>query len=60
MAILKILGVVAIITKKPLFLKELAYAGFLFDTVLAIAAHTFANDGGYLMAMLAFLATLTS
>ncbi len=35
LAILKILGAFSILSKKSLFLKELAYAGFLFDATLA-------------------------
>lgn len=45
LAILKILAVLVILTKKVSFLKELAYAGFIFDAILALAAHTIANDG---------------
>jgi hypothetical protein len=60
MAILKILGVVAIVSKKSLFLKELAYAGFLFNGILALSAHLIANDGGYVMSGLALLATCVS
>ena len=45
MAILKFAGVAAILTKKSNFLKELAYAGFLYDAILALAAHLMVQDG---------------
>jgi len=41
LAIAKILGLVAIWTRKSNLLKEWAYAGFFFDTVLAFFAHYF-------------------
>ena len=51
LAVVKILGVVAIISDKSRFLKEWAYAGFFFDMVLALAAHLVAADGGQLFAL---------
>ena len=60
LAVLKILAVVAILTKKSKFLKELAYAGFLYDAVLALAAHLIANDGEFMPALIAVSATLVS
>jgi hypothetical protein len=60
MAILKILGVVAIISKKSNFLKDLAYSGFLFNGLLALASHMIAKDGGYIMSLLALLTTCVS
>lgn len=45
LAILKFAGVTAILTKKSTFLKELAYAGFLYDAILALAAHLMVQDG---------------
>ncbi|MEL6864522.1 MAG: DoxX family protein [Bacteroidota bacterium] len=39
LAIAKILGVVAILTRKSDMLKEWAYAGFFFDFALAFMAH---------------------
>lgn len=39
LCVAKILGVVAIVTKKSETLKEWAYAGFFFNLVLAAAAH---------------------
>jgi len=45
LAILKVLGVIAILSKKSDTLKEWAYAGFFFDLVLATAAHLEAGHG---------------
>jgi hypothetical protein len=47
----KILGIIAILSKKSQVLKEWAYAGFFFDGSLALAAHLNAKDGGYIMAI---------
>ncbi len=60
LAILKILGVVAVLSKRSKFLKELAYAGFLFDAILALAAHLVVSDGEHMAAVLAILFTTTS
>ncbi len=51
LAIAKILGIVAILTKKSTLLKEWAYAGFFFDMVLAAVAHLDAGDGQYIGAI---------
>lgn len=45
LAIAKILGLIAIWTKKSNTLKEWAYAGFFFDLVLALTAHLYVEDG---------------
>ena len=45
LAIAKILGIIAILSKKSKVLKEWAYAGFFFDAVLATWAHQQAGDG---------------
>ena len=45
LAIAKLLGLVAIWTKQSLVLKEWAYAGFVFNTLLASSAHLNAGDG---------------
>jgi hypothetical protein len=60
LAIAKILGIIAIVTRKNSWLKEWAYAGFFFDGLLASAAHLHAGDGGYVMAIALVAATLTS
>lgn len=45
LAIAKILGVVAILSRQSKTLKEWAYAGFFFDLIMATAAHHFAGHG---------------
>ncbi len=60
LAIAKILGLVAIWTKKSQTLKEWAYAGFFFDFVLATTAHFVANDGGAMPALFAIVLVLVS
>ena len=55
LAIAKILGLVAIWTKKSQMLKEWAYAGFFFDFLLASSAHINVGDGEYLPAMIAMV-----
>jgi len=45
LAIAKILGIIAILTDLSSVLKEWAYAGFLFDVILATAAHQNAEHG---------------
>lgn len=47
LAIAKIMGVAAIITKKSKSFKEWAYAGFFFGLLLSLAAHLDARDGGF-------------
>lgn len=58
LAIAKIAGVVAILSRASRFLKELAYAGFLYDALLAFGAHTAAGDGeaGFSVAALVLIA----
>lgn len=46
LAIAKLLGIIVIWVNKPRLLKELAYAGFAIDFILAAVAHTMAGDGG--------------
>ncbi len=60
LAAAKILGLIAIWTKKSNTLKEWAYAGFFFDFVLAAAAHININDGEYLPALVAIVLLLVS
>ncbi|HEX8639501.1 MAG TPA: DoxX family protein [Pyrinomonadaceae bacterium] len=60
LAIAKILGVAAIVTKKSKSLKEWAYAGFFFDFLLALAAHINARDGGFIAPVVALSLLLTS
>lgn len=60
LAIAKILGIAAIITRKSDLLKEWAYAGFFFDLVLATGAHFNIGDGGHLAPLLAIVLLLVS
>lgn len=57
-AVAKILGIIAILTKKSKFLKELAYAGFFYDFLLAASAHINAGDGIYVLPALVCMALL--
>lgn len=60
LAIAKTLGLVAIWTNKSKMLKEWAYAGFVFDLLLAISAHTMVGDGGQGGAIVALLLVVVS
>jgi len=60
LAIAKILGLIAIWTKKSQMLKEWAYAGFFFDFILAISAHVMINDGEHAGALIALVLLLVS
>lgn len=60
LAILKVLGIIAILTKKSKMLMEWAYAGFLIDAVLAFVAHQVAEDGGALFSIIAIISIIIS
>jgi len=60
LATAKILGLIAIWTKKSKTLKEWAYAGFFFDFVLALSAHIMVNDGEFAPALVAIVLLLAS
>ncbi len=60
LAALKIIAPIIILTRVSLFLKELAYAGFLFDAILAFFAHLMVLDGEYLFSVLATILTIVS
>ena len=60
LAIAKILGIVAILTKKSKMLKEWAYAGFFFDFLLAFSAHAVVKDGEMLPSAIAAVLLLVS
>ena len=60
LAIAKILGLVAILSRKSNFLKEWAYAGFFFDFVLALSAHWVVNDGEFVPAFVAIVLLIIS
>lgn len=44
LAVLKIVGSIVILSNKNKFLKELAYAGFFFNFILAFFAHYMVNE----------------
>ena len=60
LAIAKVLGIVAVLTRLSGWLTEWAYAGFFFDALLALAAHLNAEDGGYIMSGGAIVLILVS
>ncbi|MPQ47691.1 DoxX family protein [Marinifilum sp. N1E240] len=60
LAIAKILGLIAILSRKSQLLKEWAYAGFFFDFLLAFGGHWIAQDGEYLMALVAMILLVVS
>ena len=60
MAIAKILGIVAVLTQISPFLKEWAYAGLFFNSVLALAAHLQVSDGQWPGAAIALTAVIVS
>lgn len=60
LAIAKLLGLIAIWGNFSSFLKEWAYAGFFFNTTLALLAHITTADGGYLFALIALFCVLIS
>ena len=59
-AIAKILGVIAILSKKSKLLEEWAYAGFFFDAAMAFTAHYMVNDGAGGMAAMALIMVIVS
>lgn len=60
LAIAKLLGLVAIWGNFSKWLKEWAYAGFFFDTLLASFAHYLTDGTGFQFALVALIATLVS
>jgi len=60
LAIFKLLGLVAIWTRISPVLKDLAYAGFFYNTLLAFFAHYMHNGGGFTFAIVAFFAVVVS
>ena len=60
LAILKVLGIIAVTTKLSKMLTEWAYAGFFLDAVLAFTAHNVADDGGALFSIIAIVSTVVS
>jgi hypothetical protein len=60
LAVAKILGITAILTKKCKTLKEWAYAGFFYDLVLALSAHLMVGDGEFAGALVALVLLMVS
>lgn len=60
LAIAKVLGIIAVLTKQSQMLKEWAYAGFFFDALLASGAHYHAGHGLAGLSMVALVAVLVS
>ena len=60
MAVLKISAVVVLLTQKNSKIKEWAYAGLLFDFVLAFFAHVMIVDGEQMGAILAIILLMVS
>ena len=59
-ALLKVLGVVAILSRKSSLLKEWAYAGFFFCFLLATSSHMAINDGECIPSMVAIVLLFVS
>ncbi len=59
LAIAKIMGIIAVLSNKSGLLKEWAYAGFFFDTCLAIMAHYYAGES-YGLPIIAVVAVIVS
>lgn len=55
LAIAKILGLLAIISNRIKFLTEWAYAGFLFNFLLALESHIALNDGHFIGPIIALI-----
>ena len=55
LAVAKILGLVAVWSRKSEVLTQLAYAGFFYNFILAFFAHVAVNDGEWFGAMMALI-----
>jgi hypothetical protein len=60
LALAKLLGLVAIWTRKVETLKNLAYAGYFYDFILAFFAHVMAGDPGFGGALVALVLVCVS
>ncbi len=56
----KLLGIIAILTRRSMLLKEWAYAGFFFNFLLAFTAHLMVGDGGFAAPIVAIILLLVS
>lgn len=50
--VVKVLGVVAILTRLSVALSDLTYAGMFYHLLLALSAHVHAGDGGFAPALI--------
>ncbi|MEM7589254.1 MAG: DoxX family protein [Myxococcota bacterium] len=55
LAIVKILGLIAIWSRKSLLLLNLAYAGFFYNFALGLLAHIMVGDGEFMGAVVAII-----
>ena len=53
LALAKLLGVIAILSRRSKLLKEWAYAGFFFNFLIALAAHLNTGDGLFMISVVA-------
>ena len=60
LAVAKLLGLLAIWGNFSELLKNLAYAGFFYNTILAFLAHYITDGSGYLFSLLAFIFVIVS
>lgn len=60
LAVAKILGLIAIWSRKSIVLKDLAYAGFFYDFILAASAHLAIQDGEFFGAVIALILVIIS
>ncbi|MDG1330965.1 MAG: DoxX family protein [Crocinitomicaceae bacterium] len=60
LAVMKVLGVLMILTKFKTWLTEWAYAGMVFNMLLAFGAHMAAGDGEQFGAVIAFVLVIGS
>jgi hypothetical protein len=60
LAVAKLLGVVAIVSRRSPTLTEWAYAGFFFNFMLAFSAHINVGDGQFLPAALCLVLLIVS
>ena len=56
LAVAKLAGAAAILSRVSIRLSDLAYAGMFFHLLLAISAHINAGDGGFVPALVALIA----
>ena len=60
LAVVKVLAIIAILSKQSKLLKEWAYASFFFDSILAFGAHHYAQDGQGVPAILGIVLVIVS